>query len=108
MQVQIKRRIEEGRRKESTPQSSHIIALWYYVALVPAVSDDYSAWRQAAVKKNLFFAYCNLPGTGSQKSQSGGDQIDNPHQLRQSVFIRFSSILTRALGSVLYISIHPF
>ena len=62
MQVQIKRRIEEGRRKESTPQSSHIISvvLFLYGLPVPAadeVSDICSSrvvWRAAAAaKKNL-------------------------------------------------------
>ena len=68
MQVQIKRRIEEGRRKESTPQSSHIISvvLFLYGLPVPAadeLSDICSSrvWRAAAAKKKnlfFFFAYC--------------------------------------------------
>ena len=58
MQVQIKRRIEEGRRKESTPQSSHIISvvLFLYGLPVPAEAQRHllsSRVDLAADAKNL-------------------------------------------------------
>ena len=47
MQVQIKRRIEEGRRKGSTPQSSHMISVLLYLLVEGAVKIDVEPAGQA-------------------------------------------------------------
>ena len=66
MQVQIKRRIEEGRRKESTSQSSHIISvvLFLYGLPVPAadeLSDICSSRDGALLLRRKIFTSPTVP-----------------------------------------------